>query len=166
MFYFRLLARSKASLNHVVLAMIYMNRVYGSITCILRELPTKLIFTACLVLAFNYQEDCTYTITSWANMSGFSPKKARHAIFRVLNALNHSIEVEPSLFKKYLASVTYIATPMQTVFFKEYWTPPGSPGFSPQSPPIYLPVSHPPGIPLQHEIISYFTLPHVFTIPK
>lgn len=104
-FYHRLIATTSAPTNHVALAMLYLTKLRVARSALPHECPGDLLFTACLLLAFDMLDDAPYTTESWALLSGYTRQQINSVVRGILHALDYRLAVTPAAFQKYQAHV-------------------------------------------------------------
>lgn len=137
-FYHRLISTTSAPTSYVVLGMLYMTKLRGKSFSLLCEFPGDLLFTGCLLLAFDILDDTPYDIKSWAILSGYSKGQINTVVRSILHGLDYRLAITPSAFHKYeVIMLKHVSSPSPS----SYPSPPSSPHLQ-FSRPI-LPQLHP-----------------------
>ncbi|KAJ9071839.1 hypothetical protein DSO57_1033167 [Entomophthora muscae] len=102
-FYYKLISTTSAPTNHVVLSMLYLTKLSVINSPLLKLYPGDLLFTSCLLLAFNILDDTPYDTKSWSILSNYSKQQVNSVVRSILHALDYRLAISPSAFQKYEA---------------------------------------------------------------
>ncbi|KAJ9056702.1 hypothetical protein DSO57_1030201 [Entomophthora muscae] len=141
-FYYKLISTTSAPTNHVVLGMLYLTKLRSVNSPLLEEYPGNLMFTVCLMLAFDILDDTPYDTRSWSSLSGYSRRQITTVANKILQALDYRLTITTSAFSKYkFLMLGYASSPAGFTSRFSLLSPPSSPSL--RLPRIKLPPLEP-----------------------
>ncbi|KAJ9086877.1 hypothetical protein DSO57_1039058 [Entomophthora muscae] len=115
-FYYQLITTTAAPTNTLVLSMMYMTKLRALNAPLLCERPGNLIFTSCLLLAFDFLDDTPYDTTAWSFLSNYSTKDINSVVRSIMRVFDYHLTVTPSAFHKYKTfMLKYILPPNSSI---------------------------------------------------
>ncbi|KAJ9052198.1 PHO85 cyclin-5 [Entomophthora muscae] len=111
-FYYKLITKAAAPTKNIVLGMLYMTKLRAIGSSLLREHPGDLLFTACLLLAYDILDDTPYNLKGWSIISNFPKHQISLVVRSILCTLDYRLTIPSSTFNKYESLLMkYVSAP-------------------------------------------------------